>query len=165
MANSLLRTDKEIAELYERHVKTVYRICFSYLKNSSDTEDMVQDTFLKLLQYGGRFQDFEHEKAWLIVTSSNLCRNQLRHWWHKRRADLDTENLRGDAISFEIDETFQALMYLPEKYKLALYLYYYEGYNSVETAKLMKKNESTVRGYLHTGRKLLKSKLGGAVNE
>ncbi|MDR1060957.1 MAG: RNA polymerase sigma factor, partial [Clostridiales bacterium] len=45
MAKSLLRTDREIAELYERHKKTVYRVCFAYMKNAADTEDAVQDAF------------------------------------------------------------------------------------------------------------------------
>lgn len=45
MADTLLRTDKEIAEIYARHVDTVYRVCFAYLKNPADTEDMVQSTF------------------------------------------------------------------------------------------------------------------------
>jgi RNA polymerase sigma-70 factor (ECF subfamily) len=45
VANSLLRTDKEIAEIYERHRDTIYRICFAYMKNAMDTEDVIQDTF------------------------------------------------------------------------------------------------------------------------
>lgn len=88
MADTLLRTDKEIAEIYARHVDTVYRVCFAYLKNSADTEDMVQSTFLKLIEYKGQFNDEEHEKAWLIVTSTNMCKNLLKHWWRKR-ADID----------------------------------------------------------------------------
>ena len=43
MAKSLLRTDREIAEVYERNKKTVYRVCFSYMKNTADTEDAVQE--------------------------------------------------------------------------------------------------------------------------
>ena len=46
MSKSLLRTDKEIAEIYKRHSKTVYRVCFAYMKNPADTEDAVQDMFI-----------------------------------------------------------------------------------------------------------------------
>mgnify|MGYP003024422439 FL=1 len=46
MSKSLLRTDKEIAEIYKRHSKTVYRVCFAYMKNPADTEDAVQDLSL-----------------------------------------------------------------------------------------------------------------------
>ena len=63
MAVSLERTDREITELYQRHVDTVYRVCYSYMKNRADTEDMVQDTFIKLISSGVLFQSEEHEKA------------------------------------------------------------------------------------------------------
>lgn len=70
MASSL-RTDEELVEIYNRHVDTVYRVCFSFMKNAADTEDMVQETFLKLISCGKNFTSEEHEKAWLIVTASN----------------------------------------------------------------------------------------------
>ena len=43
---SLLRTDKEITEIYHRQIDTVYRICYSFMKNKPEAEDMVQETFL-----------------------------------------------------------------------------------------------------------------------
>lgn len=49
MPRSLLRTDKEIEEIYKRHCKTLYRICFSYMKNAAGTEDAVQETFFRLI--------------------------------------------------------------------------------------------------------------------
>ena len=75
MAKSLLRTDREIAEIYERHKKTVFRVCFAYMKNTADTEDAVQDTFFQLIKTGKPFESEEHEKAWLIRTATNICRN------------------------------------------------------------------------------------------
>ena len=50
MEVSLLRTDNEIEEIYSRQVNTVYRVCYTYLKNQADTEDAVSDTFVKLIQ-------------------------------------------------------------------------------------------------------------------
>lgn len=70
-------------EIYNRHVDTVYRVCFSFMKNAADTEDMVQGTFLKLFSCKKEFASEEHEKAWLIVTASNTCRDELRRF--KRR--------------------------------------------------------------------------------
>lgn len=72
MVKSLLRTDKEIAEIYECHKLTVYRVCFAFMKNSADTEDVVQDTFFQLIKTGTVFESEEHEKAWLIRTATNL---------------------------------------------------------------------------------------------
>ena len=45
MSKSLLHTDKEIADIYRRQMRTVYRVCFAYMKNPADTEDAVQEAF------------------------------------------------------------------------------------------------------------------------
>lgn len=164
MNNSLLRTNDEITKIYKRNVDMVYRICFAYLKNNSDTEDALQDTFIKLLNHTKTFETQEHEKAWLIVTASNICKNKLKHWWNKRKNIEDYENTYSQ-LPFEIDETFKIVMSLPEKYKVVIYLYYYEGYNSVEIANIINKPQSTVRNYLHDARKILKNMLGGDFNE
>lgn len=164
MSRSLLRSDSEITDIYERHVSTVYRVCFSYMKNTADTEDMVQNTFIQMISSDMAFQSEEHEKAWLIVTASNLCKNHLRHWWQKRFNIDDYENV-ATTQPFEIDETLAVVMALPEKYKSTLYLYYYEGYTSTEIARLMEKPQSTIRNYLHRGRNILREKLGGEINE
>jgi len=67
--NSLLDTDKELAELYQRRADLVYRLCFIYLKNPVDVEDAVQSVFLKLIKSPMVFNDHEHEKAWLMSTA------------------------------------------------------------------------------------------------
>jgi RNA polymerase sigma-70 factor (ECF subfamily) len=50
-------------------------------------------------------------------------------------------------------------MKLSSNLKTALYLHYYEDYSTAEIAKMMKKPEPTVRGYLHRGRKVLKKEI------
>ena len=95
MSNSLLRTDKEIAEIYTRHSKTVYRVCFAYMKNPADTEDAVQDTFFQLIKSGPAFESEEHEKAWLIRTASNICKDVLRRWWRRRENIEDFHDLQS----------------------------------------------------------------------
>lgn len=57
-----------ITETYYKHVDMVYRICLMFLRNVPDTEDAVQNVFLKFIQAGKNFADPEHEKAWLIET-------------------------------------------------------------------------------------------------
>ena len=169
MPKSLLRTDKEIAELYERHKETIYRVCYAYMKNAMDTEDVIQDTFCRLIMSGAVFEDTEHEKAWLIRVAVNLCKNALRHWWRKRENIEDYEGLRsGNAFEaddvFEIDDVFSVVMGLPGKYKAVVYLYYYEGYDSVEISRILQKPQSTIRYYLSEARKALREKLGGEFN-
>ena len=163
MANSLQRTGKEIAEIYDRHKDMVYRICFAYMKNCTDTEDAVQDTFCNLIKAKAPFASHEHEKAWLIRTATNVCKNTVKHWWRKRENLEDYKGLRS-RDEFEIDETFQVVMKLPRKYKTVVYLYYYEGYDSTEIANILQKPQSTIRYYLSQARTILKDKLGGDVN-
>jgi RNA polymerase sigma-70 factor (ECF subfamily) len=159
MAKFLLRTDGEISAIYERHKLTVYRACFAYMKNAADTEDAVQDTFYKLIKNGTPFESEEHEKAWLIRTATNICKNALRSWWRKRESLEDYENLQ-DKGNVEIDDVFSAVMGLPDKYKTVVYLYYYEGYDSVEIAKILEKPQSTIRNYLSEARRALRERLG-----
>ncbi|MCL2002514.1 MAG: RNA polymerase sigma factor [Oscillospiraceae bacterium] len=164
MAKSLLRTDRELADIYGRHKATVYRVCFAYMKNTADTEDAVQETFFRLIKSGPAFGSEEHEKAWLIRTASNLCKNVLRSWWRRRENLDDHQNLRGSGPA-ETDEVLSAVMGLPEPYKTAVYLYYYEGYDSAEISKILGKPKSTVRNHLHEARGVLRKKLGGDLNE
>lgn len=78
---SLLRTDREITEIYGRNVDTVYRVCYSFMRNKPEAEDMTQETFLRLIDSGKAFENQRHEKAWLIVTASNLCKDQLKRFY------------------------------------------------------------------------------------
>ena len=159
MAKTLLRTDKEIADLYERHKNMLYRICFSYLKNAADAEDAVQSAFFQLIKTGPQFENAAHEKAWLIRTAANVCKNELKHWRRKTENIEDHYELAG-AADVETDRVISAVLSLPEKYKTAVYLYYYEGYTGPEIAEILKKPKSTVRNYLHEARILLRERLG-----
>jgi len=130
------------------------------MKNQHDTEDMVQNTFIRLMKDDTQFQSEEHEKAWLIRTATNLCKDHFRSWWSKRVSMDEVAELAVDD-SLLSNDALKMVLELPDKYKTAVYMYYYEGYSTVEIAKILGKNESTIRGYLHTGRKLLKLEMEG----
>ena len=157
---ALQRTGKEITEIYNRQVDTVYRICFSYMKNTADTEDMVQETFLRLLSSGVEFMSEEHEKAWLIVTASNLCKDTLKKWW-RRHEDLDDPALNLEQPPFEVNEVLDAILRLPASQKTVVYMYYYEGYATADIAAYLRCPHATVRSRLSRARKSLKQMLGG----
>lgn len=139
---TLLRTDKDIEDIYRRYVDMLYRVAYSFMKNSADAEDMVQETFIRLLRSGTSFASEQHEKAWLIVTVSNLCKSALRSPWQRR-------------------EALDAVLALPEDYKLPVYLFYYEGYPTAEIARMLDVAPATVRSRLNRARKKLKLTLGG----
>jgi len=160
MNSSLWRTSEELSQIYNRHVQTVYKVCIIYMKNQFDTEDMVQKTFIRLMKDKTQFQNEEHEKAWLIKTASNLCKDYFRSWWSKT-VGIDEATEVADNKFLVFDDTLEKVFRLPSKYKSAVYMYYYEGYSTVEIAKILSKPESTIRGYLHIGRKLLRIEMEG----
>ena len=156
---SLLRTDEEIMDIYNRQVDTVYRVCFSFMKTRTDTEDMVQETFLRLMSSGTEFQSEKHEKAWLIVTASNLCKDALRRAWRKHTSIDDLQEIPQDGP--EWNPVLEAILALPADQKTAVYMYYYEGYSSAEIAKAMRCRQGTIRSRLSRARQALKKDLGG----
>ena len=145
--------------IYNTHVDMVYRLCFSFMKNTADTEDAVQTTFLKFLSTD--FKKINNEKAWLIVCASNVCRDMLRKKKNVSLNDIDEPSIPGIAT----DETLAAILNLPNKYKVSIYMYYYEGYSCKEISQHLCKPSSTIRGWLRKGRQLLKSQLGGDFDE
>lgn len=150
----------EFVEVYYRHVDTVYRVCYSFMKNQADTEDMVQETFLHLLSSKKCFENERHEKAWLIVTASNVCKDALKKWWRKSEniedyLDISEEPKPDDGI-------LEAILQLPPDFKDAVYMYYYEGFTTVEIAQYLHCPESTVRSRLMRAKKKLQIMLGGA---
>lgn len=153
-----VRSQEEMAALYHRHVSMVYQICLMLLKNVPDAEDATQNVFRKVMEQDKPFRDPEHEKAWLIVTARNECRDQLKHWWRRNR-ESETALLQVSSQQPEDSGLKELIWELPEQDRLVLYLYYYQGYTAQEIAELLGKNPSTVRTWLVRARKKLKLRM------
>jgi RNA polymerase sigma-70 factor (ECF subfamily) len=149
------KTTQNIEEIYKKYNKMIFQVSFSYMKNVADTDDIVADVFVKLIKANVKFKNEEHEKAWLLRTAINLCKNNLKHWRRKCVDINECDNLQSEN-QFNINETLKVVMELPDRYKAAIYLYYYEGYSSAEIADILKKPRSTVLNYLSEARKKLK---------
>ena len=162
---NLLRTNEDITALYRRHVKTVYRLCFSFLKTQADAEDAVQNVFMKLISSDKRFESAEHEKAWLIVCASNHCKDVLKSAVRSKAGTMPADVADERMPPEPFDETLEAVLALPERYKDCIYLHYYEGYKTDEIARMTGRSPSTVRSHLSEARALLKQSLGGASHE
>ena len=150
--------------IYDLYFDTVYRVCFLYMKNSADAQDMAQETFLQMLRKPFNYESDEKTKAWLIVCASNLCKNHLKKWWRKKSVSLDEEignleNIQGINLNNEQSEILETVMSLDGKYSLLVYLYYYEGYSTGEIAKMTDTKPSTVQTRLAKARQLLKMEL------
>ena len=148
---------QELERLYEFHFRTVWNICLTFLKNPADTEDAVQESFLRLLRDAPPFQSEEHAKAWLIHTAKNVCRDELRR--HRRQELPLEEGRNGVSDGPYVDETLEAVRALPERYRAAIYLFYYEDLPVEQISRLLGRKESTVRSDLRRGRAQLKQVL------
>ena len=159
MPDALQRTGRAVRELYEEYSQTLYRIAFTYMKNRYDAEDALQETFLRLIRGRVAFVDAQHEKAWLIRTVSNVCRDMLKAK-SRHHLDLDAQTQLA-APEPEANALLAAILALPGKYKTAVYLHYYEGYAVSEIADMLRQSPNTVKTWLFRARKALKESLGG----
>lgn len=152
-------TDLEFEAAVGRYADSVFRLAYSYLKSRADAEDVMQETLLKLYVTKKPFESAVHERNWVLRVTVNGCKKLLRTPWRCRTEPL--EQLPETAVfdRTEQSELFQQVMALPPKYRAAVYLYYYEGYDVRETADLLGANPSTVQTWLMRARGKLKTKL------
>lgn len=150
---------QQLEEAYDAYGAAVYRLALTFLGQRADAEDVTQETFFRLLYRSPDFADETHKKRWLLQVAANLSRNQLRGFWRKQVTELD-ETI--PAIAPEELGALNAVMALPEKFKLPIHLYYYEGYSVAEVAEILKLGQSAVKMRLKRGRELLKLELEGS---
>ena len=144
----------------DAYADLVRRLCLVRLKRREDTEDIFQTVFLKYLQHTAPFANAEHEKAWFIRVTLNSCWDLLRSWL--RHTAVSLEELSAQAAPERSDRAvLEAVLSLPQKYRDAVYLHYYEGYSAPEIGTLLGKNTNTVYTLLTRARALLREKLGG----
>lgn len=151
----------DIESVFRRNFDAVYRLCYSYLGSSADAEDAAQSVFAKLVRNPRTFENEGHEHAWLIVCASNLCKDVLKSAQRTRVVAMPEYERAAWASEDHVDETIDAVLRLPAKYKDCVYLYYYEGYKTDEIASMLGIPASTVRNRLREARALLKKALGG----
>ena len=149
-------TETEFSEYVEKYIDTVYRVAFSMLKNPHDADDVTQGVFLKLYTARGEFQSEAHVKNWLVKVTVNTCRNVFRTPWRKVE---DIEEY-AQTLAFETPEQsdlFLAVNSLDRKYRIAVHLYYFEGYSVKEIGEILGVSENTVSTRLARARGKLKA--------
>lgn len=89
MQKSSHLTSNNFSEKYNLYGKMLFRLCMVYLGNKEDTEEAMQESFFKLIYNSPKFTDGNHEKAWLIRVTINICKDMLRSVWHKRVVKME----------------------------------------------------------------------------
>ncbi len=156
-----MRGEQEVEQAIELYSDMIRRICLLHLNNHEDTEDVLQEVFLKYVLHSVGFESKEHEKAWLIRVTLNACKDLKRKLFRHSTVPLEVLSEEAASVVPEQMEILETVLSLPAKYKDAIYLHYYEGYTAKEIGTMLHKKENTVYSLLSRGRELLKQKLGG----
>lgn len=156
MASTLDRA--EARRLVETYSDLILRLSYTYLGSTHDAQDICQDIFLKLLQHPRKFDSSEHERAWIIRSAANLCKDHLKSHWRRTTVSLDAAET-VPAPQSEEGSLLAALELLPPKYRAVVYLYYYEGYSAKEIGALLGEKPATVFTRLERGRQKLRTYL------
>ena len=147
-----------LEELVARHENTLLRAALAILGDVQEAEDAVQETYLRYLEKRPELRDENHEKAWLLKVTANLCKSVLRQRGRHPTVELLDVYPAPDSDSRELVE---AVLALPANQRAAVHLFYYEGYSTDEIAAILGQRPGTVRSHLSRGREALRRKLKG----
>lgn len=159
MHKSLQQASDNFSEKYSLYGDMLFKICMIYLGNKEDAEEAMQESFFKLIYKSPQFVNDEHEKAWLIRITTNICKDILRSVWRKRV--VRTENFENYYDNPSNVYIMEEILKLPVKYKAAIYLYYFEDYSMKQISESLRISESAVKMRLKRGRDILKIELEG----
>lgn len=145
--------------LYEAYGDMIYRLALQRTRNRADAEDVLQDVFFRCLRRAPVFESREHQKAWLIRVALNSSKTLLGSAFMRHRADESALELLPAGTEPEVSAVYEQVLKLPEKQRIAIHLFYYEGYGVADIATLMNCPESTVKSHLRRARLRLKEAL------
>lgn len=144
-------------EAFKKYSDTVYRLAFVRTKSRNDSDDILQEVFLRYIKVWEKMESEEHVKAMLIRITVN-CSNSLKSSaWFKKTAALDEQ--LPDVSRISDTNVLEEVLKLPLKYRTVIHLHYYCGYSVNEIARIEKLNPSTVKTHLSRARNLLKNTL------
>ena len=151
--------------LVKRYQQNMFAAALSACKDPQDAEDAVQEALLAYHTSGKEFESEEHIRAWLLKVAINKAKNMRMSFWKKHKVSLEDYM---ESISFETEQEsglFEAVMDLPEKYRVVLHLFYYEDYSIREISKILRRTENTVKSQLSRGRAMLKESFRGGMEQ
>ncbi|MCY9659513.1 RNA polymerase sigma factor SigW [Paenibacillus chondroitinus] len=164
-------------DLMELYKDKIQRLAYRMLHNKHDSEDIVQETFMRVYMHLNRYDETQKFSTWIFRIGKNLCIDLLRK--KKVVYSLDTEILEGDErnryaihhsdeatpenhiLRAEIQEQVRHVMnILPDKFKIVVGLYYFNELSLQEISEKLGIPSTTVKTRLHRGREHMRKKWG-----
>lgn len=149
----------ETQKIIDKYKDNIFSVAFNICSNPTDAEDVVQECFIAYHMTQKQFDDEAHIRAWLIRVAINKAKNIKKSAWYRKTVPLEEYMESLTFVSEASEELFEAVMRLPEKYRIVIHLFYYEDYSVREISEIMQSSESNIKVRLNRGRKLLKQKL------
>ena len=152
------------------HIDALYGYAMPLTRNSTEAEDLVQETYLRAASAANRPAGDSNLKGWLFVIMRNAWLNQLRHRNSGPRfVDLEPNEQPIDEAQesphviyirkLEREQVREAIERLPDAYREIVVLRDIEGFTYQEIAMVLNCPAGTVMSRLHRGRRLLKARL------
>ncbi|MBE5968198.1 MAG: sigma-70 family RNA polymerase sigma factor [Lachnospiraceae bacterium] len=160
MENQRAYSTAEIEDMVKQYGNMVFRLAFVKMKRKESADDIFQEVFIKLIKLRSRLDGHEHEKAWLIKTTLNCCKDIWKSAWvrHVVYEQLDSTNDDSDTVEKD-NPVYTLVLKLPDKYRVIVHLYYYEEFSIKEISVMLKMNGNTVSTRLKRAREILKKEL------
>ena len=163
-------TDKELEKIYNEAYKAVYWTAMSLLKNEADAEDVVQDTFVTLIESYDTIEDKSKVTAWLKKIAANKCLNRLTRTKTDSVEDEFFEDVEAVPEDFlpdtivESAEMRKIIMDIIERslsddIRRTLILFYFDEMSTKEIAETLGVPEGTVRRRLNFARNKIKKEV------
>lgn len=149
--------EAQIQRIIQTYGDLLYRTAYVLLSNPHDIQDVLQEVFLKYMEKSPSFSGTEHEKAWLIRVTVNLCKDFLR--FNRRHSYVSLDQLEAVCEIPEEGRVMKEILLLPPKFKAVLLLHYIEGYQLKEIAQILGISESAAKKRLQRGKEALKQKV------
>ena len=149
----------DLTELMERYRDRLYAAAFAVCRDPQDAEDVVQETFLAYYRENREFESEEHIRAWLLRVAVNKARNAAALFWRRNRVSLEEYMETLDFPEPEDKSLMEAVLVLPERFRIPLHLHYFEDYSVEEIAALLGVPPGTVKSRLFRARRQLRDKL------
>lgn len=156
-----MRRSDRSEQFMKENLNALYRAALAVTGNVPDAEDAVQEACLKLLERPPRVASDQEIRAWLMRVAVNAAIDRLRE-----RSRHPSEELLDvyPAPDQGTGELLSVIAELPPKERAAVHLFYYEGYSTEETAKILNCRPGTARSLLSRAREHLRQKLKGEID-
>lgn len=163
-----------LRELYERHRVRLMTYAYYAVGNRAQAEDLLQEAFIRIYRHAGEFDPGKRFSSWAYAITANLCRDELRKAWRRRRlglrVDVDagetqaparTPSPRADAAGREFrDRLGREVAALPPEQREVVALRFLESMSYTEIAGVLGCPLGTVQSRLHAGVRALRERLG-----